>query len=109
MSFFCPHRIFEGLQREVADQVLQAVKFTDKNAPGLSLALDQCGCLCFCVGRCFVCLFGFVFWCVFLLFAFCSLCFGFCTRNVTRDLDYVSVLYQFTFAAITASAPARVN
>ena len=25
----------------MADQVLQAVKFTDKNAPGLSLALDE--------------------------------------------------------------------
>ena len=41
MSFSCPHRVFEGLQREAADQVLQAVKFTDKNAPGLSLALDE--------------------------------------------------------------------
>ena len=60
-------------------------------------------CLFVCLGLFLVC---FLF---FLLFAFCSLCFGFCTRNVTRDLDYVSVLYQFTFAAITASAPARVN
>ena len=41
VSFSCPHRVFEGLQRDVADQVLQAVKFTDKNAPGLSLALDE--------------------------------------------------------------------
>ena len=41
VSFSCPHRVFEGLQREAADQVLQAVKFTDKNAPGLSLALDE--------------------------------------------------------------------
>ena len=41
VSFSCPHRAFEGLQRDVADQVLQAVKFTDKNAPGLSLALDE--------------------------------------------------------------------
>ena len=40
-SFSCPLRVFEGLQREAADQVLQAVKFTDKNAPGLSLALDE--------------------------------------------------------------------
>ena len=37
----CPHRGFEGLQRDAVDQVLQAVKFTDKNAPGLSLALDE--------------------------------------------------------------------
>ena len=29
-SFSCPLRVFEGLQREAADQVLQAVKFTDK-------------------------------------------------------------------------------
>ena len=43
-SFSCPHRVFEGLQREAADQVLQAVKFTDKNAPGLSLALEQLLC-----------------------------------------------------------------
>ena len=35
------HRVFEGLQRDAVDQVLQAVKFTDKNAPGLSLALDE--------------------------------------------------------------------
>ena len=35
------HREFEGLQRDAVDQVLQAVKFTDKNAPGLSLALDE--------------------------------------------------------------------
>ena len=41
VSFSCPHRAFEGLQRDVAEQVLQAVKFTDKNAPGLSLALDE--------------------------------------------------------------------
>ena len=41
VSFSCPHRVFEGLQRDAADQVLQAVKFTDKNAPGLSLALDE--------------------------------------------------------------------
>ena len=50
---------------------------------------------------------------LFGLFLVCCLlsvsCFGFCSRNVTRDLDYVSVLYQFTFAAITASAPARIN
>ena len=41
VSFSYPHRVFEGLQRDVADQVLQAVKFTDKNALGLSLALDE--------------------------------------------------------------------
>ena len=33
--------MFEGLQRDAVDQVLQAVKFTDKNVPGLSLALDE--------------------------------------------------------------------
>ena len=41
VSFSCPHQVFEGLQRKAADQVLQAVKFTDKNTPGLSLALDE--------------------------------------------------------------------
>ena len=41
VSFACPHRVFEGLQRDAVDQVLQAVKFTDKNAPGLSLALHE--------------------------------------------------------------------
>ena len=41
VSFACPHRVFEGLQRDAVDQELQAVKFTDKNAPGLSLALDE--------------------------------------------------------------------
>ena len=89
---------------------LQQNCFTHKLEPVTS---PWCVCVVVCVlcGSLF-CLFVWVcFWCVFcfLLFAFCSLCFGFCTRNVTRDLDYVSVLYQFTFAAITASAPARVN
>jgi len=41
VSFACPQRVFEGLQRDAVDQVLQAVKFTDKNAPGLSLALHE--------------------------------------------------------------------
>ena len=35
-----PSRV-EGLHRDAVDQVLQAVKFTDKNVPGLSLALDE--------------------------------------------------------------------
>ena len=55
-------------------------------------------CLCF-VGVCFG---------VFVCFGF--LVFGFVLRfvlwNVTKPLDYVSVLFQFTFAATTASAPA---
>ena len=41
VSIVCPHREFEGLQRDAVDQVLQAVKFTNKNASGLSLALDE--------------------------------------------------------------------
>ena len=41
VAIVCPHREFEGLQRDAVDQVLQAVKFTDKNAPGLNLALDD--------------------------------------------------------------------
>ena len=41
VAIVCPHREFEGLQRDTVDQVLQAVKFTDKNAPGLNLALDE--------------------------------------------------------------------
>ena len=41
VAIVCPHREFEGLQRDAVDQVLQAVKFTDKNVPGLSLALDE--------------------------------------------------------------------
>ena len=84
---------------------LQQNCLTHKLEPVTSLL---CGCVVVCVlcGLFFCFLFGFVFG---VFFAFCSLCFGFCSRNVTRDLDYVSVLYQFTFAAITASAPARVN
>ena len=38
VAIVCPHREVEGLQRDAVDQVLQAVKFTDKNAPGLNLA-----------------------------------------------------------------------
>jgi len=41
VSFACPYRVFEGLQRDAVDQVLQAVKFTEKNASGLCLALDK--------------------------------------------------------------------
>ena len=41
VAIVCPHREFEGLQRDAVDQILQAVKFTDKNAPGLNLALDE--------------------------------------------------------------------
>ena len=41
VAIVCPHREFEGLQKDAVDQVLQAVKFTDKNAPGLNLALDE--------------------------------------------------------------------
>ena len=48
-------------------------------------------------------LFGFVL----VLFLLLVLCVSvFVLWNVTRTLDYVSVLYQFTFAATTASAPA---
>ena len=61
----------------------------------------------FCVGRCFVCLFGFVFGVLFVVYFL--FVFHFLHSNVTRDLDYVSVLYQFSFVAIRASAPARVN
>ena len=54
-----------------------------------------------------VLLFGFVsvlflFW----FFVFRFLFSVFVLWNVTRTLDYVSVLFQFTFAATTASAPA---
>ena len=34
VAIVCPHREFEGLQKDAVDQVLQAVKFTDKNALG---------------------------------------------------------------------------
>ena len=54
-----------------------------------------------------VLLFGFVsvlflFW----FFVFRFLFSVFVLWSVTRTLDYVSVLFQFTFAATTASAPA---
>jgi hypothetical protein len=41
VAIVCPHREVEGMQRDAVDQVLQAVKFTDKNAPGLNLELDE--------------------------------------------------------------------
>ena len=41
VAIVCPHREFEGMQRDAVDQVLQAVKFTDTNAPGLNLELDE--------------------------------------------------------------------
>ena len=33
VAIVCPHREVEGMQGDAGDQVLQAVKFTDKNAP----------------------------------------------------------------------------
>ena len=41
VAIVCPHREVEGMQGDAGDQVLQAVKFTDKNAPGLNLELDE--------------------------------------------------------------------
>ena len=35
----CPNREAAGIQRDDGDQVLQAVKFTDKKVPGLHLDL----------------------------------------------------------------------
>ena len=37
----CPNREAAGTQRDNGDQVLQAVKFTDKKVPGLHLDLDE--------------------------------------------------------------------
>ena len=37
----CPNREAAGAQRDDGDQVLQAVKFTDKKVPGLHLDLDE--------------------------------------------------------------------
>ena len=37
----CPNREAAGTQRDDGDQVLQAVKFTDKKVPGLHLDLDE--------------------------------------------------------------------
>ena len=37
----CPNREAAGIQRDDGDQVLQAVKFTDKKVPGLHLDLDE--------------------------------------------------------------------
>ena len=81
-------------------RVPQQIFFTHKLVPVTSL-------LCFCVGVCFLFVSCF---CVGLSLAlFLRLVFGvsvFVLFNVTKESDYVSVLYQFTFAATTASAPA---
>ena len=37
----CPNREAAGTQRDDGDQVLQAIKFTDKKVPGLHLDLDE--------------------------------------------------------------------
>ena len=37
----CPNREAAGTQRDEGDQVLQAIKFTDKRVPGLHLDLDE--------------------------------------------------------------------
>ena len=57
-----------------------------------------------------VLLFGFVS----VLFLLLVLCFSvfvlrFCSLERDKPLDYVSVLFQFTFAATTALAPVRIK
>ena len=37
----CPNREAAGTQRDEGDQMLQAIKFTDKRVPGLHLDLDE--------------------------------------------------------------------
>jgi len=41
VNILCPNRDNEGLQNDDGDQVLQAVKFTDKSVPDLHLELDE--------------------------------------------------------------------
>jgi hypothetical protein len=41
VSILCPKRDNEGLQTDDGDQVLQAVKFTDKSVLDLHLKLDE--------------------------------------------------------------------
>ena len=41
MTIQCPTREAASTQRDDSDQVLQAVKFTDKKVPGLHLDLDE--------------------------------------------------------------------
>ena len=41
VNIACPNREYDGRHRDAGDQVLQAVKFTDKNVPGLNLELDE--------------------------------------------------------------------
>ena len=82
----------------------QQICFTHKLEPvtsrfcGLVVVFLLCGFLSV-VWVCFgvVCFWFFVFRFLFSVFVL---------WNVTKPLDYVSVLFQFTFAATTASAPA---
>ena len=58
-----------------------------------------------------LCGFLFVVWVCFGVVLLLVLCFSvfvlrFCSLERDKPLDYVSVLFQFTFAATTASAPA---
>ena len=41
VAIVCPHREFEDCKGMLLIKVLQVVKFTDKNAPGLNLELDE--------------------------------------------------------------------
>ena len=85
----------------------QQICFTHKLEPVKSrfCGLVVVFLLCVFVCLCFVCV---CFWCFCLLFVLCFSVFvlRFVLWNVTKPLDYVSVLFQFTFAATTASAPA---
>ena len=84
----------------------QQICFTHKLEPVTS---RFCGlvvvflCVFLFVGVLFVLVLVFLF---ALVFWFSVFVLRFILWNVTKPLDYVSVLFQFTFAATTASAPA---
>ena len=84
----------------------QQICFTHKLEPVTS---GFCGlvvvflCVFLFVGVLFVLVLVFLF---ALVFWFSVFVLRFILWNVTKPLDYVSVLFQFTFAATTGSAPA---
>ena len=71
------------------------------------MVLWPCGCFCLCV---FCLLFVFVLCvCFALVLCFSVLFLRFLTLERDKPLDYVSVLFQLTFAATTALAPVRIK
>ena len=111
--FYGPANMTHKLSSACAEMITsyhlspQQICFTHKLEPVTSRFCGLVVVFLLCVFGLFVfCLCWFWCFCLLLFFWFSVFVLRFVLWNVTKPLDYVSVLFQFTFAATTASAPA---